>query len=161
NLVHLSAGMCQRTGGVIAQAAGEAKSNEIPKLRALLATLDIVDAVITADALHCRREAAEYITDHGGHYRLTVEHNQRLLRTTLKRLPWKQVPVADSSTASGHGRRERRTLKAAALDMGIGFPGAEQVLRITRTRTHRKTGRRSIETVYAVTSLAATDATPQ
>ncbi|MFD4433840.1 ISAs1 family transposase [Nocardia sp. NPDC058497] len=59
----------------------------------------------------------------------------------------------------GHGRRERRTLKTTAINAGIGFPGAEQVLRITRTRTDRATGKRSTEAVYAVTGLTATDAT--
>ncbi|MBF6357691.1 transposase [Nocardia higoensis] len=42
-----------------------------------------------------------------------------------------------------------------------GFPGAEQVLRITRTRTDRRSGKRSTETVYAVTSLSALDATAE
>ena len=76
----------------------------------------------------------------------------------LKTLPWKHVPVADISVGSGHGRRERRTLKATAIDAGIGFPGAEQVLRMSRTRTDRKTGKRGTEIVYAITTLTATDA---
>jgi predicted transposase YbfD/YdcC len=34
------------------------------------------------------------------------------------------------------------------------------VLRLTRTRTNRKTGKRTRETVYAITSLTAADAGP-
>ncbi|MFC6011394.1 transposase [Nocardia lasii] len=78
----------------------------------------------------------------------------------MKALPWKQVPVADLSTGTGHGRRERRTLKTTAIDAGIGFPGAEQVLRMTRTRTDYKTGKRSTEIVYAITTLTVADASP-
>ena len=51
-------------------------------------------------------------------------------------------------------------LKAAEIAGGIGFPHAVQVLRLTRTVTDRKTGKRHTETVYAVTSLSITDATP-
>ena len=40
------------------------------------------------------------------------------------------------------------------------FPHAVQVLQLTRVVTNRKTGNRHTETVYAVTSLAATDAHP-
>ncbi|WP_218000607.1 ISAs1 family transposase [Nocardia higoensis] len=161
NLPFLLAGLCQATGTILTQVAVAAKTSEVPGLRALLATLDIVGAVITADAAHCCRETAEAITERGGHYILTVKNNQPTLRKQLKSLPWSHVPVATSSVGSDHGRRERRTLKAAAVGAGIGFAGAEQVLRVTRTRTDRATGKRSTETVYAVTSLTATDATPE
>ncbi|WP_280491294.1 MULTISPECIES: ISAs1 family transposase [Nocardia] len=53
-------------------------------------------------------------------------------------------------------------MKIAAIGDGIGFPGAEQVLRLhrTRTRTHRS-GKHTRETDYAVTSLTALDATAE
>lgn len=158
NLPFLLAGLCQLTGTILAQIGVGAKSSEVPGLRKLLATLDIADAVVTADAAHCCRETAETITTAGGHYILTVKKNQPLLRARLKTLPWKHVPVADVSTDTGHGRRERRTLKVTAIDAGIGFPGAEQVLRMTRTRTDRKTGKRGTEIIYAITTLTAIDA---
>jgi predicted transposase YbfD/YdcC len=64
-----------------------------------------------------------------------------------------------------HGRAERRTLQATEIAAGIGFPGAVQVLRITRTRTvisrHRRTRKQTRETVYVVTSLSVTDADHQ
>lgn len=129
-------------------------------MRTLLDTLDIAGAVITADALHCQRDTAEAIVDAGGHYILTVKDNQPTLRRQLKELPWKQIPVADRSVEHGHGRTAKRMLKAAEIAGGIGFPHAVQVLRLTRTVTDRKTGKRHTETVYAVTSLSITDAAP-
>lgn len=136
------------------------KTSEVPGLRALLAGLDIAGAVITTDAAHCCPETAEAITGAAGHYVLTVKNNQPSLRARLKFIPWQHVPAASTSMNTGHGRRERRTLKATAITSGIGFPGAEQVLRVTRTRTDRASGKRSTETVYAVTSLTTLDATP-
>lgn len=87
NLVHLLSGLCQATGTVLAQLAVGAKTNEIPMLRTLLDTIDITDAVITADALHCQRETAQAIVEAGGHYILTVKANQPSLHAQLKALP--------------------------------------------------------------------------
>ncbi|WP_281258049.1 ISAs1 family transposase [Nocardia fluminea] len=158
NLPFLLAGLCQVTGTILAQVGIAAKAREVPGLRKLLATLDIAGAVITADAAHCCRETAETITTAGGNYILTVKNNQPRLPARLKTLPWKHVPVPDISVGSGHGRRERRMLKATAIDAGIGFPGAERVLRMSRTRTDRKAGKRGTEIVYAITTLTASDA---
>ena len=161
NLMHLLAGLCQHTGAVLAQLAVGAKTNEIPMLTKLLDTIpDIAGAVITADALHCQRDTAEYITGRGGHYILTVKDNQPTLRKKLKSLPWKQIPVLDRKTEHGHGRTTTRTLKAAEIAEGIGFPGAVQVLQLTRTATDDKTGKKHTEVLYAVTSLSVADAKP-
>ena len=161
NLMHLLAGLCQHTGAVLAQLAVGAKTNEIPMLTKLLDTIpDIAGAVITADALHCQRDTAEYITGRGAHYILTVKDNQPTLRKKLKSLPWKQIPVLDRKTEHGHGRTTTRTLKAAEIAEGIGFPGAVQVLQLTRTATDDKTGKKHTEVLYAVTSLSVADAKP-
>jgi predicted transposase YbfD/YdcC len=158
NLVHLLAGLCQHTGVVIGQVAVGAKTNEIPMLSGLLKVLDIEGAVVTADAMHCQRETAQTIRERGGHYILTVKDNQPTLRKRVKALPWKDIPVLAVSREHGHGRQDTRTLKATELASGIGFPGAAQVLRLTRTRTVRSTGKRTRETVYAITSLTVADA---
>nr|WP_256413558.1 ISAs1 family transposase [Saccharopolyspora sp. ASAGF58] len=159
-LVHLLSGLCQRSKAVLAQVAVGAKTNEIPVLATLLGTLDITNAVITADAMHCQRDTAQIIRDRGGHYILTVKSNQPTLRKRVKSLPWKDIPSLSVTRERGHGRQDTRTLKATELITGIGFPGAAQVLRLTRTRTNRKTGKRTRETVYAITSLTVTDAGP-
>jgi DDE_Tnp_1-associated/Transposase DDE domain len=76
NLTHLLAGLCQRTGTVLAQVGVGAKTNEIPMLTKLLDILDIQGAVVTADAMHCQRDTAAAIRARGGHYILTVTGNQ-------------------------------------------------------------------------------------
>jgi predicted transposase YbfD/YdcC len=85
--------MCQRTGVVVGQVPVGAKTNEIPMLAGLLKVLDIADAVITADAMHCQRDTAQTIRDRGGHYILTVKGNQPNLRKRVKSLPWKDIPA--------------------------------------------------------------------
>jgi predicted transposase YbfD/YdcC len=161
NLIHLLAGLCQRTGVVVGQVAVGAKTNEIPMLAGLLKVLDIKGAVVTADAMHCQRDTAQTIRERGGHYILTVKDNRPNLRKRVKSLPWKDIPSLAVSREHGHGRQDTRTLKVTELSGGIGFPGAAQVLRLTRTRTTRTTGKRTRETVYAITSLTAADAGPE
>lgn len=161
-LTHLLAGLCQKTGAVVAQIGVPGKTSEVPKLRELVKTLDLAGAVLTADALHTCRETAQLIVDSGAHFIFTIKSNQPLLLARVKALPWKKVPVLDRVKGKpAHGRVETRTFKATAVDGsagGLDFPGAVQVLQIKRTRVHRKTGKKTTETVYAVTSLSAADA---
>jgi hypothetical protein len=84
------------------------------------------------------------------------------LFTQLKTLPWAQIPIGHQTREAGHGRRETRTVKAITLHTpgGIGFPHAEQAIRITRTRTITKSGKTTRETAYLTISLPATDAHP-
>jgi predicted transposase YbfD/YdcC len=70
------------------------------------------------------------------------------------------VPVGERRSETGHGRKETRTVKAVtvATPGGLGFPHAEQAVRITRTRTIKaKTTR---ETAYMTVSLPAEQAQP-
>ena len=80
----------------------------------------------------------------------------------LKTLPWAQVPIGHQTRETGHGRRETRTVKAITLHTpgGIGFPHAQQAIRITRTRTTVKSGKTSREAAYLTITLPAADAHP-
>ncbi|KQZ16595.1 transposase [Streptomyces sp. Root55] len=60
---------------------------------------------------------------------------------------------------SGHGRGEIRRIKVCTVN-NLLFPGARQAVQLKRRRLHRKSGKVSIKTVYAVTSLSAEQATP-
>jgi predicted transposase YbfD/YdcC len=166
---HLLAAFDHTYGVVLGQVDVAAKTNEVPMLPVLLADVDIAGAVITADALHAVRSHAVYLHERGAHYVLTVKGNQAALRTQLARLPWGQVSVADRTREHGHGRRETRTVKTVAVAAAAGpdgsgllFPYAAQAIKVTRTRTQltrAKTSKRTIETVYAITSLDVRDAT--
>jgi hypothetical protein len=112
--------------------------------------------------LHAQRGHAEYLVDsRGAHYVLTVKRNQPNLHAQLKALPWREIPIGDDSRQRGHGRAERRTMKVTAVAAGLLFPHAAQAVQIVRRRRPLKGQKRwSTETVYAVTSLTATQASP-
>jgi predicted transposase YbfD/YdcC len=163
NLVHLMAGLCHNCGAVIGQMSVGAKTNEVPVLTTLLDRLAIAGTVVIADAMHTVKSTAEYLTGRGAHYVFTVKRNQPNLRKQLKSLPWKKIPALHTDRCRGHGRSEQRSIQATEIAAGIAFPGAVQALRITRKVTERRKGkvRTYTETVYAVTSLSATEATPE
>ena len=52
--------------------------------------------------------------------------------------------------STDHGRRARRTIKAALAPAWIGFDGAAQVAQLRRTVT--KNGKKTVEVVYLITS---------
>jgi predicted transposase YbfD/YdcC len=158
--VHLLAAMDHHTGAVLGQADVQATTNEVARFRPLLDRLDLTDTVVTADALHTHREHADWlVTGKHAAYLLLVKANQPALHRQLKRLSWRDVPVADRTHDRGHGRVEIRRLQVATV-AGLDFPHATQALRITR-RIRPLNGRRwRTVTVYAVTSLTAVQASP-
>jgi predicted transposase YbfD/YdcC len=94
-----------------------------------------------------------------------VKGNQPTLRNTLKTLPWKDIPVGHTQTNRGHGRIEKRTVKAVTVEAGLAFPHAAQAIQIVRRSRPIKpgTGKRAkwrTETVYAITTLTAQEAQP-
>jgi hypothetical protein len=86
--------------------------------------------------------------------------NQPTPHAQLKTLPWAQIPIGHQPATTATARSETRTVKAVTLTtpVGIGFPNAEQAIRITRIRTITSIGKTSRETAYLTISLPATDA---
>ena len=166
---HLVAALDHVSGVVLGQNAIEAKSNEIPAVRDLLAGFDPADlrgCVITADAMHTQDDTAQAIRDAGADYVFTVKANRPTLLKALKALPWAAVPVGSTSTDHGHGRRVRRTIKvldAPTLPGWPGFPSAAQIAQLRRTVTRTdKNGKKktTVEGVYLITSAAHAAAPP-
>jgi predicted transposase YbfD/YdcC len=152
---HLVAALAHGIGAVLGQAAVDAKSNEIPAVRDLLkAFTELAGAVITIDALHTQHDTAQVITSRGADYVMTVKGNMPTLYRQLKTLPWARIPAVSAVTA-GHGRRARRTIKAALAPAWIGFAGAAQVAQLRRTVT--KKGKKTVEVVYLITSDRSAD----
>jgi len=156
---HLVAALAHGIGAVLGQVAVDEKSNEIPAVRELLkAFADLAGAVLTIDAMHTQHDTAQVILGRGADYVMTVKANMPTLYRQLKKLPWAAIPAV-SSVSTGHGRRARRTIKAALAPAWIGFDGAAQVAQLRRTVTVH--GKKTIEVVYLITSDRGADpATP-
>jgi predicted transposase YbfD/YdcC len=134
----------------------------VPAFQPLLDGLDLAGVVVTADALHTHADAAEFlVAGKQAHYLFTVKANQPTLLARCARLPWHNVPVLDRTHDRGHGRVERRTLKAVTVNH-FGFPHAAQLIQVTRKAhdLHASPRRWRTVTVSAITSLTFAQASP-
>ncbi|WP_275422524.1 ISAs1 family transposase [Actinocatenispora thailandica] len=157
--VHLL-GLAEHGGGLLDQVEVGAKRNETGHFRPLLQGKDLTGVVVTFDALHTVRSNLDWLVDNKkAHYVAVVKRNQPLLHARLAGLPWSRVATGHIIRESGHGRDETRSLKTVSCDQ-LDFPHAQQAVKIIRWRRDQTTGRVCRETVYAVTSLATTAATP-
>jgi predicted transposase YbfD/YdcC len=158
---HLLAALDHACGVVLGQVDVQAKTNEIPMFALLLDRIDLAGAVVTADALHAQSAHAQYLAgQRRADFLITVKRNQPSLHAQLAALPWRQIPAADIRHDRAHGRAERRSLKVTAVAAGIAFPHAAQAIQVIRRRRPLNGKKWSSETVYAVTSLTAAQASP-
>ncbi|GAA4792358.1 ISAs1 family transposase [Streptomyces sanyensis] len=80
----------------------------------------------------------------------------------LRSLPWKEVTARRYDREAGHGRRETRATRVLTVTgVGLDFPHAVQAARILRYRVDTASGKRTRETVYAITDLTSVEASPQ
>lgn len=109
---HLLAALLHHEAVVTAQMAVPDKTNEIPCARELLASLDLTDTVVTADALHTQRETARFLVEEKhADYLFTVKENQSTLYWDLARLPQRAF------SPGGADDRERPRPPGAAVDL--------------------------------------------
>ena len=130
--VHLLAALAGQQGVVAAQTEVGAKTNEIPMIIPLLDDLDLDQAVVTADALHCQRATADYVHGRGADFALPVKDNQPGLFDALDALPWRDVPVTHAAADRGHGRITTRTIQVLPAPDDLPFPHVSQAYLIER-----------------------------
>ncbi|MCX4642000.1 MULTISPECIES: ISAs1 family transposase [unclassified Streptomyces] len=160
---HLLSAVTHERPLTLAQAEIGAKTNETTHFKPLLEPLDLHGDVITFDALHSVKANVSWLVEvKQAHYIAVTKTNQSTCFAQLDGLDWMAVPIQHTASNTGHGRRESRSIKAVGIDDnlgGIAFPHARLALRVHRRR--KQTGKKETrETVYAVTSLDAHQATP-
>jgi predicted transposase YbfD/YdcC len=159
--VHLLAALSHDQGIVLAQQQVPIGTSEITAFAPLLDALpDGLDGlVITADALHTTRAHAHYLVEHNADYVFTVKANQSGLHHHLTAMPWDRIPAL-TSTETGHGRTEHRTIRLAPLSTDTtegfprsAFPHAAYGFRIDRHTVLRSTNTHRTDTAYGLTGL--------
>ncbi|MGP8243848.1 MAG: ISAs1 family transposase [Bryobacteraceae bacterium] len=90
---HLLSAILHQEAVVVAQMDVEEKTNEIPKLPALLAPLPLEGTVVTADALHTQKETARYLVEKKqADYLFIAKDNQPTLRQDIADLHLEAIP---------------------------------------------------------------------
>lgn len=109
--------------------------NEVLGAQQALALLHLEGCIVTADALHCRRDTAQAILDTGADYALALKANQPQLLAKAQALT--QACDAGPAAADGpwwaHDRLENRTAIVVTAPE-IDFPGLAAVARVETLR---------------------------
>jgi predicted transposase YbfD/YdcC len=133
--------------------------NEVQGVLDALALLDLDDCIVTADALHCRKDVAAAIRRAGGDYALAIKANQPLLLAEAeRRLAGGRRKISISDVEERHDRAEVRRaciIKAPDLEETCGFPGACALARIDAVRQSAD-GAETVSTRYFILSALLT-----
>jgi hypothetical protein len=107
----------------------------------------------------CRRSLTTANSSSGNSH----SRDQTGLFARVEDQPWAEVPAVHTDVADRphHGRPEKRTLKILAAGRAIGFPYARQLIDMTRERVEVSTGKRGVDIVYAICSVAFEQAPPR
>ena len=153
------------SGMVLGQVEVDSKSNEIPAVRELSSSLDLAGRIVTVDAMHAQHETARCLLGRRADYVISaIKDNQETILEDLKAIDFSDAPWHET-VDKGHGRIERR--RCAAVDLSgaewdgyANLHGRRQAMRIEREREILKTGKRSIEVTWSLTSLGTDRAGP-
>ena len=147
----------------LAQAEVGAKTNETTHFRPLLEPLDLADTLVTFDALHSVKANITWLVEtKKAHYIAVIKTNQSTAHSQLAALLWRDIAIQHTTTSTGHGRHESRSIKTCGVADelgGIAFPHARLAIRVHRRRKQTRQ-RETRESVYAVTKLDAHQAGP-
>jgi predicted transposase YbfD/YdcC len=124
--LHLVTAWATESGLTLGQVVCAEKSNEITAIPELLTLLDITGCTVTIDAMGTQKEIAAQIIEQKGDYVLGLKGNQSGLERDMCQLLEKeletQAPVAATrmheTNETGHGRVERRTIRAIPIPAG-------------------------------------------
>jgi predicted transposase YbfD/YdcC len=130
----------------------------------VLDTIDIEGKDVTADALLTQRKLAEYLVkERHAHYHFTVKGNQRgVLEDVALLFQDRQKPDFVQYTPPDHGRIEiRKIWTTTELNDYLDFPYVGQAFVIERHAIEKKSGLRTCEIAYGITSRTAEQADPE
>jgi predicted transposase YbfD/YdcC len=156
---------------VVAERAIGPKSNEVPQfqplLRGLARVTDLTGWVITADAGHTVRAHARFIHDElHAHFVLIAKENTPKVFARLDAMPWETTTIVHTTTETGHGRWEKRTIRVLDAPDDLAFPHVEQVFLLERTtirtvykRTKNSKKLKKTKVTYCVAVLGMTSMT--
>lgn len=155
--LHLLALQEAETNSVIEQTEVLEGENEISGAKRLLEKAVLENKIVSGDAIFAQKELSKKVVGKGGEYLWKLRANQggiyQMAKEHFEKTADKYALQA-VSLEKGHGRiDEREILTSFRIAGEIEFPYLEQVFRITRKSEEVKTGKRSKQTMYGITSL--------
>lgn len=158
--LHIVTAFCTKNRLCLGQQSVDEKSNEITAIPKLLDLLTLDGCTVTIDAMGCQTLIAEKIREKNADYILQVKDNQKILKEQLEDIfNSKTSRKTNEKFNMGHGRIEHRKCEAIATGLTIldgieNWKDLKTLVRIESNRTIKKTGEKSKEYRYYITSLA-------
>ena len=160
--IHMVSAFAARQRLVLGQVKVADKSNEITAIPKLLAMMDIVNAIVTIDAMGCQREIAQAIIDKKADYILALKGNQGTLRDDVDLFVAEQkakdfsdtIVSRDTIVDGDHGRIETRTTTVIHKVEWLNdhqWPGLKSIIVLDSQR--EIDGKIQVETRFYITSL--------
>jgi predicted transposase YbfD/YdcC len=114
--MHIVSAWASEEGIALGQVATEEKSNEITAIPLLLEQINLVDTIITIDAMGCQKDICAPIVDGGGDFVIAVKDNQPKLHDFIRQYFQQQIErdFEDlnyrryETRDAGHGRVDER-----------------------------------------------------
>ena len=149
------------------QVKTEEKSNEITAIPELLDLLDLKGMIITIDAMGCQKKIVEKIAEKEAEYVISLKGNQQSIHRDVKEFfehpcddaycQYYNIQRGEYSIEIGHGRIEKRTCYLCGnsdwLSEKDAWKNLNGVGMLVCERTVKKTGKKSVEQRYFLTSL--------
>lgn len=157
NGLYLLNAMVSENGICVAEQRVDDKTNELTVLPSVLASLCLVGAVVSVDAMGAHRNIAQQIIMQDGDYLMALKDNQPILKELVETMFKGTTPLSTYSTEEkGHGREEKRV--CSVLDTKLlgqegmyeEWPGLKRIVRMERERLCN--GVKARETVYYLSS---------
>ena len=161
--LQLMSAMIVESGLILTQKESEGKKNEIKTMQAMLSSLSVKGAVITADAMHCQTKTASLIKARDADYVMQVKNNQKHLSEEIKAFFHKTERDSPDQLEGGyfcdvdgeHGRISEREYQLLPLTDWLSttkdWEGCQSAVKVNRRRTIK--GKVTQETSYYLTSL--------
>lgn len=140
------------------------KTNEITAIPKLLDMIDPKGATISIDAMGCQREIATKILQKEADYLLGLKGNQGKLYKDVESFSEQMfkprigyhIDQTQTTDMGGGNRIETRQVAISddivRLQQLHDWPGLKAIIRVISTREHKKTGNKSTETRYYLSS---------
>lgn len=156
--MHIVTAFCAKNKLVLGQSSVMEKCNEITAIPFLLDMLDLEGSTVTIDAIGCQKNIAEKIVGGKADYILQVKNNQQYLKDEIEDIfDGKTAREKDVIRSLGHGRIEKRTCEVISeLDIFTAkenWKNIQSIVRIFSERTIKKTGEKSTEYRYYISSV--------
>lgn len=142
--LHLLSAMAIDSGLVICQQRSAGKKNEIQTVQELLDVLDIRDACVTLDAMHCQKATVQKLRERSADYVIQIKANQKQFLHEIEAYFHKverdspEILQAHrfEELDKGHGRLEQRVYDSLAisdwLTQATDWSGLQRIIRVRR-----------------------------